>query len=665
MLTCWKPGRWFWPACILCSAGVLRSEVNDFGFEEGFRLMEVVGCPVDSKAAAKFLFDAAVDGDPAAANNLGVAYAQGVGIAKNREAANRWLMIAAEKANSAIPELNLSHLHEEGAAHSSPSIYWLKKAAQRKDPTALLLLGLLMDGGLLGVDRDKEGGQLLIEQAADAGSGAAKLMFAMILLKAERPDTARAMKLMQRAAEQGVVFAQVALAERYQKGEDVEQDSSRAVIWFRRAAESGSVLGMLAMAEYFEKVEKDPAKAFPLYLATAEKGHEMAISMVGRAYALGTGVKQDKKEALRWLKKRKDNYLDFSIIASSFAGGTDVEKDSAKAMEWLETAADLGYPMAYFALGNHYKNGDWVRRDLGQAVAWKIKAARAGFSSECFAIAEIYLNGVGVGKDEVEALAWYYAAGAAGNSIAASYQHELEQRLGRDLSILAQQRSKDLLGATAPDVNPPNGEGGRGGSGVIITSDGYILTAAHVVASARSITVVRASTRYPAWIVALDSSNDVALLKVETSGLPAARVGSSAGVRLGQTVATVGFPQVNLQGVSPKATRGEVTSLKGASDDPRMWQISVPVQMGNSGGALFDATGSVVGIIVQKLGLKAAALTGDLPQNVNYALKISYAMPLLGPISGSFSTVSAVRPSRAFEDMIAEAEKSAVMILAQ
>ena len=88
-----------------------------------------------------------------------------------------------------------------------------------------------------------------------------------------------------------------------------------------------------------------------------------------------------------------------------------------------------------------------------------------------------------------------------------------------------------------------------------------------------------------------------------------------------------------MQGLAPKLTRGEISSLSGLQDDPRFFQISVPVQPGNSGGALVDEHGNVIGITSGQLSaiemLKAA---GSLPQNVNYAVKISYARLLLDNI---------------------------------
>ena len=129
-------------------------------------------------------------------------------------------------------------------------------------------------------------------------------------------------------------------------------------------------------------------------------------------------------------------------------------------------------------------------------------------------------------------------------------------------------------------------------------------------------------------------------------------------------VATIGFPNIEIQGFSPKVTKGEISSENGESDDPRSWQISAPVQPGNSGGPLLDQSGNLIGVIEAKLGLKAAKATGDLPQNVSYAVKSSYALALLDPYLGNDAPDPIPSESMLrFEDMVAKAQRSVVLIL--
>ena len=122
-------------------------------------------------------------------------------------------------------------------------------------------------------------------------------------------------------------------------------------------------------------------------------------------------------------------------------------------------------------------------------------------------------------------------------------------------------------------------------------------------------------------MVKVDAANDLAWLKAVGRFAPLP-IAASRTVKLGGTVATVGFPDIGLQGFAPKLAKGEIASLAGAADDPRYFQISLPVQPGNSGGALVDARGNVVGIVAAKLDAAAAlAATGSLPESLRTATK--------------------------------------------
>jgi S1-C subfamily serine protease len=135
------------------------------------------------------------------------------------------------------------------------------------------------------------------------------------------------------------------------------------------------------------------------------------------------------------------------------------------------------------------------------------------------------------------------------------------------------------------------------GSGVIIDKDGQILTNAHVVDGAASMSVTLDSgERLPARTMGLDPVLDVALLRTEARGaLPAARLGDSSSLRVGDEVVAIGNPV----GLDQTMTRGIVSGLNrllpGLSDQP-MIQTDAPINPGNSGGPLVDRCGHVVGI---------------------------------------------------------------------
>jgi S1-C subfamily serine protease len=136
-------------------------------------------------------------------------------------------------------------------------------------------------------------------------------------------------------------------------------------------------------------------------------------------------------------------------------------------------------------------------------------------------------------------------------------------------------------------------------------------------------------------------------------------------VRLGGTVTTIGFPNVGLQGFAPKFSRGEIGALSGPQDDARYFQISVPVQPGNSGGALVDQQGNVVGVVSAKLSATAAlSASGALPENVNYAIKSSFLLGFLESVPEVVDKLKATNTKVIeFSNVVEQAKESAVLVL--
>ncbi len=173
------------------------------------------------------------------------------------------------------------------------------------------------------------------------------------------------------------------------------------------------------------------------------------------------------------------------------------------------------------------------------------------------------------------------------------------------------------------------------GSGFFVTRDGYLVTNHHVVKDAQKIEVKYRDQVLPAKVVADDEADDLAVLKVEGGNFQPLAISRKGTADLGQEVFTIGFPNIQMQGVEPRYTDGKISSLAGMQDDPSEYQISVPVQPGNSGGPLCDAHGEVVGIVVARLNDRAMLETsGMVPQNVNYAVKARLAVQLLQKVKG-------------------------------
>ncbi len=184
------------------------------------------------------------------------------------------------------------------------------------------------------------------------------------------------------------------------------------------------------------------------------------------------------------------------------------------------------------------------------------------------------------------------------------------------------------------------------GTGFFISEDGYLITCFHVVVNSASITLRNlAGETFEARAIAVDRSNDLALLKAEIRDgrkfkpLPLA---SSGDVRRGTAVVTMGFPNIGHQGIEPKVTDGIINSFSGANNDNRVFQISAPIQTGNSGGPLITLDGNVVGVVASKLDAQAMARqTGDIPQNVNYAIKSQHVLDLLEKVAAQIPAVRA------------------------
>ena len=176
------------------------------------------------------------------------------------------------------------------------------------------------------------------------------------------------------------------------------------------------------------------------------------------------------------------------------------------------------------------------------------------------------------------------------------------------------------------------------GSGVIISSDGYILTCAHVVEGASNITVTIGDKDYAATLVGEDSTSDIAVVKIDASGLTPATVGDSDTLKVGENVMAVGNPLGELGGT---VTGGMVSALnrsvtiQGSSSTNTMSliQMDASVSPGNSGGGLFNMNGELIGIVNAKsTDSDAEGLGFAIP--INDAIKVAQQLLENGYVTG-------------------------------
>ena len=164
------------------------------------------------------------------------------------------------------------------------------------------------------------------------------------------------------------------------------------------------------------------------------------------------------------------------------------------------------------------------------------------------------------------------------------------------------------------------------GSGIIMTEDGYIITNAHVIQDAELAIIVRLNdgTEYNATVVGSDAKSDVAVIKINATGLTPAQFGDSSKLSLGEQVVALGSPA----GLECSVTTGVVSGmnrmvqLESTSISMNCIQIDAAINPGNSGGALFNMWGQVVGITSSKIeGLEF--------ENVGFAISMEAAKPII------------------------------------
>ena len=170
------------------------------------------------------------------------------------------------------------------------------------------------------------------------------------------------------------------------------------------------------------------------------------------------------------------------------------------------------------------------------------------------------------------------------------------------------------------------------GSGFIISEDGYILTNHHVIEGADSVTVsLHDGTQYEATIIGSDESNDVALLKVDATGLQPVSIGDSDQVVVGEQVIAIGNP---LGELTFSMTAGYISALDRAINTDgtpiNMLQTDAAINSGNSGGPLFDMNGNVIGITTAKYS--GSTSSGTSIEGIGFAIPINDAMTIVNDL---------------------------------
>ena len=224
------------------------------------------------------------------------------------------------------------------------------------------------------------------------------------------------------------------------------------------------------------------------------------------------------------------------------------------------------------------------------------------------------------------------------NSIADAEQLAILDERGRLLTALLDMKDSEAaikavvncvrqypppVASTQPETQTPPEEPSTASSGTaFFVAPNLLVTANHVVTGCGNDIQVRFPDRrpYAATIAGQDNTNDLALLSTEMASSSAASLRLRP--KLGEQVATFGFPYSFVLSSGGNFTLGNVTALSGMKDDSRFIQVSTPIQPGNSGGPLLDMSGNVLGVVESQLNaIGMMQFNSSVPQNINFAVQ--------------------------------------------
>ena len=299
-----------------------------------------------------------------------------------------------------------------------------------------------------------------------------------------------------------------------------------------------------------------------------------------------------------------------------------------------------------------------ARQDYPTAYRALRIAASSGYTQAQYKLGLMFLNGQGVQISNVLAYMWFTQAAANTNSFGpfaqslnstaanlARVMSSDEIREGQQLAQRCRVSNYEDCGSVQflsepttssspptatiqPNPSPPKPSTQAGaiakkstGSGFAISREGNIVTNAHVVDGCSRVGVQIGGRQLPATIKAVDERVDLAILNV-ASQFSVPLLVRTTPIALGEDATVFGYPLSGLLSPNLSLTRGVVSATSGLRGESTQYQISAPIQPGNSGGPIVDAGGNVIGVVVATLdALRAARITGSIPQNINFGIR--------------------------------------------
>src|SRR6266699_3807275 len=484
-------------------------------------------------------------------------------------------------------------------------------------------------------------------------------------------------------AENGYTDAQCQLAISLER-----TDEAAAMMWLRKAADAGNATAQCYLGNAYDDaypegwgLHKNPQEYVRWYRKAAQKSYPLAKSNLGVLYSKGRGVETNLQETVKWFTLAAEQGFASAQrnLGHCYYRGEGVPSNFVTSAKWYLRAARQGDADAQFRLAIQYFHGQGVPSDFVTSAKWYLRAAKQGNAAAQALLAGQYFNGQGVPQDYVEAYKWANLAAVNGDSDNAAHLRVIfVEHMTPDQIAEAQRRSSAFIPQTENQTSDKFAESSPAlvpkstGTAFFISGNRYLLTAAHVVEGATRIVVNHGRKNLPAKLIKTDTANDLAVLKVALRytldfeiadelevdwHTPALPLAASRSVKLGDSIFTIGFPNTNLQGTEPKLTKGEISSMSGIQDDPRDFQISAPIQPGNSGGPLVDLSGNVVGMVTSRLADVATLQANGSPAGgITYALKSSFIVAFLETLAEPSAKLKEPRPprQRRFSEVVEE-----------
>jgi TPR repeat protein len=389
---------------------------------------------------------------------VGLMYANGIGVTKSIGQAVHWVRESAQRGFAAAQYLLATRFEAgEGVPQSEhQALIWYAKAAEQGHAKAMFRAGKLFEKSHQAQAAE------LYQQAANAGLAEAQaaLGHAFEFGEGVDRDLSMAVRWYTEAAGQGLAAAQCALAELYAEGKGVERDTAKAIEWWQKAA-SQDHLGAQVALEFIEaaspsvspngvknrRAASERRKNEARWIHAAENGNADSKYYLGLMYSRGLGMEPNVAEATRW----------FALAAGQGHAKAQLElasvleaEGSEKAVECYMMAAEAGLAGAQCALGRLYRDGGFVPRDPLKSQHWFARAADQGWPEALRALSELLDSdtaaltfdycrraaesgdvpamlafarkleqGKGCGKDPYAAFRWYEKAAEKGNTQAA------------------------------------------------------------------------------------------------------------------------------------------------------------------------------------------------------------------------------------------------------